>query len=260
MRHAKDDGVFESFENRRVNAEVVVALARRQLPVAFKQLQRRDGDAAIVKRFELKLLEIGRQSDSPVGFLGDEPQWRVKPRSPQKPDEFGPTQAGCHLRDIGIAGISDGFRRVQLPNLFRLRAIQLSGANFQRLATNELLRRIEFAGLKQHHQQERFQCGSRRFQATACHVHSMCGKDLRDVTSTTMKAPGNFPIARSTSRCSFDEFAESSEYSGKASGTSKNAIAGGGRFRPVGYAGLNCNACPVLGEARFPGQLPSCRY
>jgi hypothetical protein len=80
------------------------------------------------------------------------------------------------------------------------------------------------------------------------------------VTSTTMKAPGNFPIARSTSRCSFDEFAESSEYSGKASGTSKNAIAGGGRFRPVGYAGLNCNACPVLGEARFPGQLPSCRY
>ena len=83
---------------------------------------------------------------------------------------------------------------------------------------------------------------------------------VRDVTSTTTKAPGNFPIALSTSRCSFDGVAESSEYSGKArSMARKNAIAISGRFRRVGCTGLNSNACRVLGEAWLPQQLASCR-
>jgi len=45
MRHAKGDGAFEPFENGRVNAEVVLAYAQRQLTVGFEQLEWRDRDA-----------------------------------------------------------------------------------------------------------------------------------------------------------------------------------------------------------------------
>ena len=77
MRHAKGDRVFETSENGCINAEVVLAYAQRQLAIGFEQLKRRDRDATIAKRFELKLLEIERQSDSPVSLLRDEPRWRI---------------------------------------------------------------------------------------------------------------------------------------------------------------------------------------
>jgi len=78
MRHAKGDGVFQSFKDGCVNAEVLLALAQRQPAICFEQFERCNRDATITKRFELELLEIGRQSDSPAGFLRDEPRGRVK--------------------------------------------------------------------------------------------------------------------------------------------------------------------------------------
>src|SRR6266436_10126367 len=54
MRHAKGDRVFETSENGCINAEVVLAYAQRQLAIGFEQIKRRDRDATIAKRFELK--------------------------------------------------------------------------------------------------------------------------------------------------------------------------------------------------------------
>src|SRR5260370_28275473 len=81
MRHAKGDAVFQSAKDRRVNAQDILAFAKRQLAVAFEQCEWRDRNPAIAERFELQLLEIGRQTDSPAGFLHDKPRGRVEPGS-----------------------------------------------------------------------------------------------------------------------------------------------------------------------------------
>src|SRR5258708_40141404 len=73
MRHAKGDGVFQPFKDGRVDAKIVLALTKRQLAVGFEQFERCDHDATIAKRFELQILEIGRQCDSAAGFLPDKP-------------------------------------------------------------------------------------------------------------------------------------------------------------------------------------------
>src|SRR6266702_3035153 len=69
MRHAKGDRGFQSVKDRRVHAQDILAFAKGQLAVGFEQFEWRDGNAAIPKRFELQLLEIGRQTDSPAAFL-----------------------------------------------------------------------------------------------------------------------------------------------------------------------------------------------
>src|SRR6266700_5009885 len=52
MRHAKGDRVFQSVKDRRVNAQDILAFAKRQLAVSLEQFEWRDGNAAIPKRFE----------------------------------------------------------------------------------------------------------------------------------------------------------------------------------------------------------------
>src|SRR5260370_15035938 len=73
MRHAKGDGVFQSAKDRRVNAQDILAFAKRQLAVGFEQFEWRDRKPAIAKRFELQLLEIRGQTHSPAAFLRDNP-------------------------------------------------------------------------------------------------------------------------------------------------------------------------------------------
>src|SRR5260370_2396988 len=87
-------------------------------------------------------------------------------------------------------------------------------------------------------------------------------KTVRLVTSTTTttKAPGSFPMARSTSRCNFEAAGTSSERSGKARSIAReNAIAIGDDFRLMGDAELNCNACWGAEAAPLPLRPESCR-
>jgi len=97
------------------------------------------------------------------------------------------------LRDVGIAGVSDGFSGIQLTHFGRMRAIQLGGANFQRPAANELLSRIKFAGFEESHQQERFQRRSRRFQTKARLNHAMRGQDGSSCDVYDDESSGQFP-------------------------------------------------------------------
>src|SRR6266481_1114651 len=151
MRHAKGDRVFHPLEDGRVNAELVLALAKRELSVGFQQFERRNRDAAIAKGFELEFLKTGRRSDSTAGFLRDEARWRVKSGASQKLDKFGAVQARSDLSDVGITGVGDSFGGIQLRNRGGVCAIQLGGANFQRPVTDELLIRVEFTGFEEGH-------------------------------------------------------------------------------------------------------------